>query len=311
MEKNRKVYLKKGIRNPKNAWYVVRTNLDMMGSRIFFKNSAGLKNNLRGRKTIKDLREIGKKYEAHNLNHSDILQLKNNGFTNLKQPFDQTLLSQIIEKYNNMIDDDNYSFIRSKTPDGVVSSRMINKAFEVFPEVKNLFTDNIKKMIEDYYQNYFQIIHVMMWRTYHVPQKINLLKEQYGSNWHCDGADTSITTMFTNISDVTDNDGPLHFQTIDRTKELIKKGYKTRNNYNLSQEIIEDVNFVQKHMGLKGSTVWVNTQYCLHRAGITKPGHTRDMLQFRFKPSNEPLRDDWLERCELLNDEINYNNIQN
>lgn len=311
MGKSRITYLKKGISNPKNAWYVIKSNLDITGSRILFKNSAGLKNNLEGRDTINRLKKTREGYKIHSVNDPFVLQLKNNGFTDLKCPFNKILLSQIIEKYNKIIDDDKYSFIRSKTSDNKVSSRMINKAFEVFPEIKNLFTEDIIKMIEDYYQSYFQIIHVMMWRTYHVPQKINLVKEQYGSNWHCDGADTTITTMFTNMSDVTNSDGPLHFQSINRTKELIKKGYKTRHDYNLPQKIIEDPNFVQKHIGVKGSTVWINTQYCLHRAGITESGHIRDMLQFRFKPSSEPLRDDWLEHCELLNDEVNYNGIKN
>lgn len=277
MKRDRKGYLKKGIKNPKNAWYVIRTNLDIIGSRMLFKNSAGFKNNLAGKKTIKDLNKIRKEFQASDPNNKSVFQLKEDGFTNIKQPFDKNLINKIIEKYNEMIDDDKYSFIRAKTPDGNVSSRMINKAFEIFPEVKNLFTDEIIKMIEDYYHCYFQIIHVMMWRTYYVPQKINQQKEQYGSNWHCDGDDTTITTMFTLMSDTTESDGPLHFQTIDRAKQLIKKGYKTRHDYNLPQDIVEDPNFVQKHIGPKGSSVWVNTQYCLHRAGIPEEGHTRDV----------------------------------
>lgn len=310
MKKDRKGYLKKGIQNPRNAWYVVRANLEIIGSRIFFKNTAGFRHNMMGRETEKKLMQIKKEFQVRDPNNPAISSLKKNGFANLKYLFDENKLHQIITKYNKLIDDDDYSFIRSKTSDGNVSSRMINKAFEVFPEVKDLITEDIVKMIEDYYKSHFQIIHVMMWRTYHVPEKLNLEKEQYGSNWHCDGDNTTITTFYTNMTNVDESDGPLHFQSIDRTKELIKKGYKSRHDYNLSPQVLEDPDLVLKHTGSKGSTVWVNTQFCLHRAGIPEPGHYRDMLQLRFIPSEEALHNDWLDRCECNNDEISHNNLQ-
>lgn len=167
MKKNRLNYFEKGIKNPKNAWYVVRTNLDIMASRLIFKNTAGFKNNLEGKNIEKQLKKLQENSSAMS--------------------------------------------------------------------------------------------------------------------------------------------GPLHFQSIQRTQELIKKGYKTRHDYNLPIEIIEDPKHVLKHVGSIGSTVWVNTQYCLHRAGIPKPNHARDMLQLRIIPSREPLYEDWLDRCEDSNDEIRFN----
>ncbi len=305
MKKNRLNYFEKGIKNPKNAWYVVRTNLDIMASRLIFKNTAGFKNNLEGKNIEKQLKKLQENSSA--MSHPSAEQLKEKGYANLQYPFEKDLLSQIVNKYSKIIDDERFSFVRSKTKNGLVTSRMINRAFMIFPEVKGLITEDIMRLIENYYQSHFQIIHVMMWRIYHVPQKENLEKEQYGSYWHCDGANTTITTMFTNISEVTEDDGPLHFQSVQRTQELIKKGYKTRHDYNLPIEIIEDPKHVLKHVGSIGSTVWVNTQYCLHRAGIPKPNHARDMLQLRIIPSREPLYEDWLDRCEDSNDEIRFN----
>jgi len=301
---SKKNYLIKGLKNPKNAWYVTKTNFEITASRLLFKNTAGFKNNLEGRKLQKLTREKPDVKEDFNQN---VLQLQESGFTHLGSPFEPSLIMKIKKKYETLIDDNNYSFVRSCDMDGRVYSRMINEAYKIFPEVINLITPDIKKMVRGYYQSNFQILHVELWRTYHIPREINMKKEMYGSYWHCDGANTAITTMFVNMSDVTDKDGPLHFQSIKRTKELIKMGYKTRRNYNLPLDIIEDLKHVLKHKGSTGSAVWVNTQFCLHRAGIPEPNRHRDMMQIRFIPSKDLLYDDWPNHCEPSNDEIRFN----
>lgn len=299
-------YLIKGIKNPKNAWYVVSQNVNNIASRAFFKNTAGFKNNLEGRKTEKKLKKTGY-FKSSGKHEIFCNQLTQEGFVNLGMPFDTNILKKITERYNKMIDDDKYSLIRSEGTDGKVYCRMINRAHNLFPEVASLITDDFVQKITDYYQSNFQILHVELWRTYHVPSEINAQKEMYGSYWHCDGANTSILTSFTNLSDVSEENGPLHFQSKRRTKELIKNGYKSRHNYNLPLKILNDSDHILKATGPLGSTTIMNTQHCIHRAGIPEIGKQRDMMQLRFIPSEKPLHENWLENCEDSNLEITYN----
>lgn len=306
MRKSRKGYIGKAIKNPKNAIYVARTNLDAIVGRILFKNTAGLMNNLEGKKTES---KIAKK--SIKIQHLDptVIHFQDNGYANLGSPFNDLLIKQISDKYNKMIEDDEFSIIRSQY-EGKVYSRAINRAHRFFPELENLITPNLIKMVEQYYESHFQIVDITMWRTYHVPLEVSSKKEIFGNYWHCDGDNTTITTIFVDLTDVTDKDGPLHIISSERTKELIKIGYKTRHNYNIPVEILEDQKYVLKHVGPKGSTMWVNTQYCLHRAGIPEERRYRDMLQLRFIPHEEPLASNWLEKCKDNNLEINHNAIK-
>lgn len=306
MGKSRKGYLIKGIKDPKNAIYVARTNLDAIIGRALFKNTAGLRNNLEGRKTESAIKKSTNNQQLDPV----VLHFHENGFVNLGTPFDALLFKQICDKYNGMIEDDKFSIIRSQY-NGKVYSRTINRAHKLFPELKNLITQNLIKMVEQYYNSNFQIVDVTMWRTYHVPTEVSSEKEIYGSNWHCDGDNTTITTVFINMTNVTEKDGPLHVVSSIRTKELIKMGYKTRHNYGIPVESIEDPKYLLRHTGQSGSTMWVNTQYCLHRAGVPENGHYRDMLQLRFIPSKEPLSSQWLEHCKENNLEITHNAIKN
>lgn len=306
MGKNRKGYIKKAIKNPKNAIYVVRTNLDAIVGRALFKNTAGLMNNIEGKKTESKIkkRPINTQYLDPAVTH-----FQDSGYANLGTPFNDLLIKQIADKYNKMIEDDKFSIIRSQY-EGKIYSRTINQAHGLFPELKDLITPNLLQMIEQYYKSHFQIVDVTMWRTYHVSAEVLSEKEIFGSYWHCDGDNTTIITIFINLTDVTEKDGPLHLVSYERTKELIKMGYKTRQNYNIPVETLEDQKYVLKHVGPKGSAMWVNTQHCLHRAGIPEEGHYRDMLQFRFIPYEEPLSSNWLEKCKDNNLEINHNAVK-
>lgn len=298
----KKEEIPKAFKNPKNALKVASVRLDNLAGKIFFKNTAGLKCNLDGKKTLSSIKNK-KNFDTIN---PVVEEIKEKGFVNLGHPFDGSLIEKILEKYNKMIEDDRISFVLSKH-DGHVYSRMLNRAFKKIPEVKNLITKELSDMISNYYGANFKVFHVQMWRNYYVPNDITMKKEMFGNNWHCDGANSSITTMFINLSNVNDENGPLYVQNIKRTKELLKLGYKSRYDYNVPIEVLEDPKNIVKHTGSSGSTIWANTQYIFHRAGIPEKGHYRDLMQLRFLPSNIPLQEDWPDYCEGSNAEIIYN----
>jgi len=185
---------------------------------------------------------------------------------------------------------------------------MLHMAYKNFQEIGKLLTDEIKELIQARYQSNFQVTHVMCWRNYHAPAQMLGGKEIFSNMWHCDHSNTAVEKLFVNLSDVGDDDGPFHIMPIDRTKEIIKMGYGHRRKYNLDTEILEDPKYVAKATGPAGSTLLCNTELCFHRADIPAKGHYRDLIQFKFIPSKEPLYDDWLDRCEIKNREIDFMN---
>jgi len=285
----------KAVKNPKKAIGIAKTRMDNFTGKLLFKNTAGLQNNLQGSltkfKTRKDTR-ISKKSVPQNM----ISDLRTKGFANLDNPFDELLIKQIQKEYNEAIENDKQSFIRTEY-EGQVFSRMINTAWKTIPSSQKLVSEYVQDIIEEYFQGYFQVLDITAWRNHHVPKEITEKKELYASHWHCDGKNTAIITLFINLKDVTENDGPFMIQSKQHTKELIKKGFDSRHEYNLPKEVIEDPKHVLKHIGKAGATMIVSTEECLHRASHPTADHFRDILQIRFIPSNEPLNDDWPDRC--------------
>lgn len=288
-------YIKKGIKNPRNALYVIRVNTDLYLSKKVFKNDAGFAHNIHG--TLTNLKT---KKNTINSNHPKASELNIKGYTTLGTPFESSTIEKIVTKYNNLIEDNNESSIRTEF-EGTVYSRMVNQIYKKIPEIAELITDEIATIIKQHYRSDFQVHHVLAWRNHHVPPEVVAKKELFASHWHCDGRDTSRITLFVNLSDVTEEHGPLHVQSKERTKELIKLGFGGRHQYNLSMEIVEDPKYVIKNIGPSGTAVLCNPQLCFHRAGIPEPSKIRDMLEIRFKPSNEPLPQNWLQLIDEAN----------
>jgi len=292
----KKRYIKKAIKNPKNALYVARVNIDQITGRKLFKNDAGLKHNILGKiSQLKTKKTIDVKTE-----NTKISELDEKGYASLGIPFKTSDVENIISKYKQMIEDDEHSVIRTEYKNKVYS-RMISQVYKKIPQIANLLTDEIKDGLKQHYKGNFQVHHVLAWRNYHVPPEIIEEKKLFASNWHCDGRDTSRVTLFINLSDVTEEHGPLHVQSKQRTKELIKMGFRGRHNYNLPEKVMEDPNYVVKNIGPPGTSVLCNPQLCFHRAGIPGPNKIRDIMEIRFKPSNRPLDKDWIDKIDEEN----------
>jgi len=262
-----------------------------------------------GRRSRKMMMKYSTKEQSKN---PKVFELKKNGYVNLGIPFDNKILQKVLEKYNRMIEDDEFSFVRSEYK-GKVYSRMINRAHKQIPELKNMITEEIKDLFREYFGGNFQIVYTAMWRNYHVPPEVQAEKEIFSSGWHCDGVNTEEITLFINLSDVKEKNGPLHLQSIKRSKELVKLGFKTRQDPGLPLNVLDDPKYVVKHMGPPGTTILANSSKCMHKAGFPEAGVLRDIMQFRIDPSIESLRDDWDMYCEesyseIRNDEANVEN---
>lgn len=293
--------LSKGIRNPKKILGFTRGRVDNILGKILFRNEAGLTKNLNAINTIKTIKNTPQKNIESDNPH--LVEFAKNGFTILGCPFDPSLIKSVAEKCSKLVEDERYSFMRSGY-DGKIYSRMINQVFKLIPEIKNLLTDEIINMVKEYYQGNFQIKHVRMWRNYPIPAEIATKKEISSSHWHVDGEGPTTTTLFVYLTDVTDEDGPLHIQSRQRSSELVKMGFKSRFDYHHPNDVMEDPKHVVKHVGPLGSAIWANTEICLHRADNMDSGRYKDTFQFKFVPSDGPLKENWPQYCKTVPLEI-------
>jgi len=280
--------LKKSAKDPKGAvGYFYRRGIwkaDQYIGKLVYGNASGLGNNLIGRQKLKKTQSIS--------------EFKQNGFQALGLPYEPSLIDKIISKYNQLIMDDSKTFVRSN--EGKVYMRSLSEPYKVIPELGELINEKVKNTIEGYYGRHFTVKRVSCWRNYHVSSDFmsGSKKELLSSRWHCDRLSIEKTKLFVNLTDVTEKDGPFHIQSIQRTKELIKKGFGSREDYKLSEKIVEDQEYVVKATGPSGSAVLANTETCYHKAGIPEPGRYRDIIQFVFVPSDEPLPSDWIKHIQ-------------
>lgn len=270
----------------------ISKRIDYSAGKKFFGNTAGFRNNVSGKLKMNNGPVTNTQYTKQ------VQELQTKGFLKLGCPHTETLIETIREKYVQMIEDDKYSYASSQY-EGKVYARNIRPNPFPIPEIANLFTDELKQIFKELYHGNFQIRRVTPFRIYHIPPELRKKTELFSNNWHCDARNTDLWKLFILLSDVKEDNGPLHFQTLERTKELIKMGFGGRANYDLDLKVIEDPNHVTKLTGKPGTTMIGNTELCIHRAGDPAPGKTRDMIIFQLEPSSEPLRDDWIEHPDL------------
>jgi len=280
--------IRRALKNPKRALKVGRTLTDESLGKLFYGNLSGFKNNIKGkRKLTKSLNR------AEGESNLQIQELWSKGFLKLGEPHKKSDLDAVRSKYNKMIESDEFSFVRTQYK-GVAYTREILNASKNIPELASLLNNDIIDLIEQYYNSHFEVISVICWRNYHVPPKIVKETETFSDRWHCDKQNTDYFSLFVVLSDVTEEDGPLHFQSIGRTKYLIKNGLGNRHNYNVSPELLNNPKYVAKAIGPSGTSFLINTEFCLHKAGIPSHDRFRDIIQFRFSPSKKPLQNDWI-----------------
>jgi len=284
--------MKQGLHDPKLTYLYIRNKFQVIVSKLVFKNTAGFNNNVKGRLELSKAQKINIKITNKQKNKL-AEEFRDKGYVKIGTPYDPKLIKRISDQFNEVINDDRYSYVRANDGD-TIYSRSLYRGHEIIPESIELLNDEIIDLIEQYYRSHFKVVKFAFWRNSYVPSEVaNNKKEQMSSRWHCDVINTSWVKLFVYLTDVTEDDGPFHVQTGNRTKELMKLGYKNRNNYNLSTEVLENEKFMWKATGKIGTALMCNCNLGMHRAGIPSLGHHRDMLQFQLAPSTEPLPKDW------------------
>lgn len=223
------------------------------------------------------------------------LNFRKVGYAAKPTPYPDALIQAIRTKLMALMEDkNNYINQMSSGYQGKEDIRRVLKdPMKCLPELRNLIDQPVIDQIESYFGSYFDIQSVEVWRNYHVPAAEKGGAEVYSDFWHFDQRTIDFVKLFVNLSDVTEDDGPFHIQSRQRSRELLRKGFKNRKDYGLPLEEMDHPSHVVKAVGPAGTGLYCNTEVCLHRADIPKKGHFRDIIQFRFIPAHKPLAADW------------------
>lgn len=195
-------------------------------------------------------------------NHIDIDSFNTDGFTKVEIKFDhkfkllkEKLYEQKIFKNQNS----QYRFIIN------------NEISKLILEIYNSDIKSILNKLESFYNSKIIPAQIYIARNYNFE---NLDKEYYSNKFHMDGYLCTYLKLFINISDVDENNGPLHVISKKHTSYVVKKlKYINRNNYKSDIDIE-----CHKHIGKSGSALICNTTQCYHRAGVPEKNFTRDMM---------------------------------
>jgi hypothetical protein len=261
-----------------------------LGRRIYG-NDARLTNNALGHVAMARARSCARwTSRAGDEVRAQAAELRDRGHVTLRGAIPAELLREVHAQFRERIEDDRAAW---QVCDG---KRSIVYASQAMPVVGGLMTEPIRRVIEEYYAAHFNVYETLFYRTRHLPRERLAAGEAFSNKWHCDRNPVEILSVFTLLADTTEDDGPFHVHTTQRTRELMERGFHDRLDPRLPAEELDDR--VTRLTGPAGTTMIWRIGCCLHRAGEPAPGKSRDMSQFLVAPATEPLAANWLERIE-------------
>ena len=206
-------------------------------------------------------------------------ELRREGCAFLPELYPQSILAPLKDEFEQGIEDPSVSDADDKYMlDGTPCRWTMRNAQKAMPSLGALMTPELIGYLEDYYKSHFQVIRAISYRNYSVAEEI---ADQgiYANLWHCDNRRPSLMKLMLCLSDVTADDGPLHVLTKGRTRAVINAGFINRRELGGAAEMIDDPNHVIRLIGDSGTGLLCNLNSCMHKAGVPKPGHKRDLIQ--------------------------------
>lgn len=274
------------------------TKADVGMGKALFGNSNRLSLNLKG--YLDELNSKTPQTLDTNLQYlSGARKLRKSGCSFLVNTYPKEIMSPIVSEFNVAIEDESLSEASDKhLYNGKFLRWTIRDARKVIPSLEKLMTDELKGTLEQYYQGHFNVIRVVAYRNYHVPNK--LAEEGIYSNlWHCDARRPSLIKLMLNVSDVGKNDGPLHVLSKEKTRRMMKLGFKNRRELGGAALEIEEAEGLVKLTGVSGTGLLCNLNACLHKAGVPETTRKRDLIQMLFAPSRKPLSSNWMTELDI------------
>lgn len=173
------------------------------------------------------------------------------------------------------------------------SVRYIRDPLAKVPEIRELLTRDLVQILRGWYKAEFEIQTVRMWRIQGVPEDEAGL-HHYGNLWHVDRHPVDLLKLFIQVSpDVKTNDSAFRLLSRADTVRVMRRGYISQAKILApARRIIESGTILFDNP--PGTAAFVDTNRCLHRAGMPQTGTSRGMVQFMFRPSSRgPMGGDY------------------
>lgn len=154
------------------------------------------------------------------------------------------------------------------------------------PALRELLTPELAAVVRSWFGSEFRIDSVRMWRIAHVPPE-DQGRYHYGNLWHVDGHPLDTLKLFVQISgDAAATGSAFRLLSRPNTRRAFRGGYLDPHHVLGAARRLVDEEAVYFD-GPPGEVMFVDTDLCLHRAGIPAAGQTRAMVQLIFKPSDQ------------------------
>lgn len=236
--------------------------IDKFSGVIFFNNLNPLSYNLFNfffKKNIMNLKNIENKQYIYNFEKFGYSKLSNFNLTTLN-------------KINTILKDQNPKNNENNRFQYILNNEIINLIKKLITEDCNEILDNMAK----YLNSNIYLSHALITRNYNYDMNKG---ESYSSYFHCDGYLNTYFKILINLSDVTEDMGPIQIiNKIDTKKNVGIFKYNSRELE--KQKKIKSLIF--KNVSNFGDGLLVNTTECLHRAGIPEKNNFRDMMYLIF-----------------------------
>jgi hypothetical protein len=260
-----------------------KPELDARLGRIVYGNLCSFSYNFEGRRNLRRLRAAAPPASGAASEFLDAMARQ--GFYRLPQPIPSSVMSRVVEAYRSALRDP----VRSAA---VMSLKAQQAGLDTYcravedsnvPELRQLLTPEIEALVAAFFGGPPKVIMACARRTEHIPPDIAREYDIYSNSWHCDNEPSDRLKMFVALNDITVDSGPLHLLSRPRTRQILRSGFKNRDDYGIPVEQVEDAKHLVRFAGPVGSVIFTNVTQCLHRAGVPAPGHHRDIAEFQFR----------------------------
>jgi hypothetical protein len=210
-------------------------------------------------------------------------QLKSEGYLTLAPGYSPELLATLKDALS--LADDPASSVATG---GRIkeSVRYVLDPLSRVPRLRELLTPELVDVLHAWYRSDFRIDSVRMWRIAHVPPAEQVY-HHYGNLWHVDGHALDTMKLFVQVSpDATRSGSAFRLLSRHDTRRAFRLGYVDPRHIHGPARGVLDTQPIYFD-GPPGDVAFVDTNRCLHRAGVPEDGQTRGMVQIIFKSSSQ------------------------
>lgn len=237
-------------------------------------------------------------------------ELRQAGFLHLPRALDPDTVRALHAEFLDAIErpDDGAAtckdFLRTG-PDGVeyLARRALVRPRRLVPTLDRLLPEALQRDIADYFGCDFYVSMVEAYRTYSLPAEA---KGEFGKfmTWHLDTQQSvDILKLFVPLEPIEARHGPTRLVPKRESRRLARNlSWRLEETGDAELEaLVARLGSSRSMTGRPGDCYFVETQRCLHSAGLPEPGCTRDLLILRLRPwtrftEPEALKKGWVGR---------------